>query len=603
MEINKGLTNRLVPNNIKITKDSDIAKLIDSYKSENTSVNLQNTPEDISAQSLKDILPTLNLSSSSEKQSLTLANNLLVNSLPVTKENIQVLNQALKLFEENPVEKGVFFLKNDLKPTQDLANQLNMYITKEIKISSQLIDTLSNISDVENLEEAIDILTNSKEMTQQFLNIKEDLAKLNIDLIKSLKDIDSLNFKNIFNDNIDNSNEALNNLNSKAEIQNLDDNINTQAQTQAVDTNITTQTQAQNLDTNINTQAQTQNLDTNINTQTQTQESSNINNQKGSDNTQNFINNLTSNKILFENSDFLKELTLILKESATIKSLLENSEVELTKENNTTLKEPSTREIPNTSKEVINLEKYNLNLDTKNINLNLKNELPSLKKFLSILKENPNLKKETIQVFEKIQNFNSNLKEKLSFKLENSDTKELNEFFNDLKEKVDILKTKFQENQNFTENNREALTSLTNINKNLDFMSYMKNSLYFQIPLNINNESKTAELYVFKDKKNSKTSNEKNGSALISLDLANLGRVETFINKVSKNISLQFRITNEFTETLIKENLPLLESYLSEKDFTISNIQFKGLTESFSLISDIKQTSNPINISSFNTQA
>ena len=108
---------------------------------------------------------------------------------------------------------------------------------------------------------------------------------------------------------------------------------------------------------------------------------------------------------------------------------------------------------------------------------------------------------------------------------------------------------------------------------------------------------------MFKDKKNNKSSSEKNASALISLDLENLGCVETYINKISSDVSIQFRLENEFAENFIKSNLDLLNDYLAAKNLNIKNVQIKKLEEKFSMISNINKTSKPINLSSFNTQA
>ncbi len=137
-------------------------------------------------------------------------------------------------------------------------------------------------------------------------------------------------------------------------------------------------------------------------------------------------------------------------------------------------------------------------------------------------------------------------------------------------------------------------------------MSYLKNNMFLQIPININNFSTTAELIIFSNKKN-KNNNSKNnsGSALISLNLLYLGKLEVFINKINNDISCQFRLEKDVTKNLVKENIDLLNDYLKDKNFNLKDVTFKDLDESFSLINITKKrnTSLDFKLGNFNAKA
>ena len=137
-------------------------------------------------------------------------------------------------------------------------------------------------------------------------------------------------------------------------------------------------------------------------------------------------------------------------------------------------------------------------------------------------------------------------------------------------------------------------------------MNNLKSSIFLQIPVNINNFSTTAELLIFSNKKNKNNiKNNKSGSALISLNLLNLGKLEVFINKINSDISCQFKLEKDSIKSLIKENILLLDNYLKDKNLILKDITFKDLDESFSLISydNENNTLNDFKLSNFNKKA
>lgn len=210
--------------------------------------------------------------------------------------------------------------------------------------------------------------------------------------------------------------------------------------------------------------------------------------------------------------------------------------------------------------------------------------------------------KEFKEFIPKVHTFQTKLNKEISFDFKNSNSKDLNEFLFNIKENINLSKTILEKNELYDTNNISK--NIDNINKNIDFMSALKDTTFLQIPLNINNHQTNAELFVFKDKKKAKNKNKNCGSALISLNLANLGNIETYINKIDNNISCQFRLEDKKIKNFIKENINLLNLYLKEKNLILKEVSFKEINESFSLISpEPNKAQDKFNLGTFNKQA
>lgn len=258
---------------------------------------------------------------------------------------------------------------------------------------------------------------------------------------------------------------------------------------------------------------------------------------------------------------------------------------------------------------IINLPNKNINelqLNNYNIKKNLQIDSNILKivqkEIFNIIKNDTKLNIKFKDIVHNFSNFQKSLK---SFNFEKSSTEDLNKYFNDITTITKNIKTYINNDINNNEN-ETILNNLNNLNKNIDFMNNLKNSTFIQIPLSINNFSTTAELFILPNKKNkSSSSKNKNGSALISLNLLYIGKIEVLINKINLNISCQFRLENENTKLLVKQNLPLLNQYLKDKNLNLKDVTFKDLFENFSIVDLNKKNTIPkdFKISNFNVKA
>ncbi len=178
---------------------------------------------------------------------------------------------------------------------------------------------------------------------------------------------------------------------------------------------------------------------------------------------------------------------------------------------------------------------------------------------------------------------NDKYKLNLKFSPKNLDIKDLEEFLNNTKNKLEeALKT--LENSKVP-GAKELGEQLTVAKESMEFTSQLKENVFLQIPLSINSHETNGELLVFNNKAGGKNKNKKATSVIVGLDTENLGRFETYIKKEDKKIDLQFRLEDDRVINLVKSNMSSLEELLSAKNLKIESIQFKKIENPFTIIS------------------
>lgn len=503
--LNTTLYNNLLQN-AELENNNTINENLENINNKMLKIQKNDIPILSSNEELKLLLNSLNLAPT--KENIDLIKILVQNNLPINKNNLQDIIKSTKIFKDNSIEKALFLIENNIKPTINIGEQIDSYISKTTLIDKQIDEVFSNIK----------FPNNDKIINEIFKNSSfENIAKSNINTLAEFKEsLLSHIFKN-------------NNLTEFKELENIIKN--------------------------------TSNL-TNIN-----------------DKNVNIKDNTTTYKLLKNITDFtFNDELLINSEKINIFKDLPN----ITDKNNNTI-------LPKT-----NLENLNVLIDKNTLNL-------IQKQIFNIIQSDHKINTKFKDLVNNLENFQKKLK---FFEFKDSSNEELNKFFEDLS----IISKNLKHNiNNISENNSDTIiNNLDNLNKNIDFMSNLKNNMFLQIPININNFSTTAELIIFSNKKN-KNNNSKNnsGSALISLNLLYLGKLEVFINKINNDISCQFRLEKDVTKNLVKENIDLLNDYLKDKNFNLKDVTFKDLDESFSLINITRKrnTSLDFKLGNFNAKA
>ncbi len=159
----------------------------------------------------------------------------------------------------------------------------------------------------------------------------------------------------------------------------------------------------------------------------------------------------------------------------------------------------------------------------------------------------------------------------------------------EVKEKLkDIIKLgdkidKAINNQNINET--EVKSTLVNLRENIDFIRQInQHNNYLQLPLIVNGEQSTADMYVFKDKKRGKNIDPNNATILLALDLKSLGHLESLISVSQKTVNITFRIENMHISEILKNHSPALGSALEAKGYRLNPIKYIKLEQSFNLL-------------------
>jgi len=114
--------------------------------------------------------------------------------------------------------------------------------------------------------------------------------------------------------------------------------------------------------------------------------------------------------------------------------------------------------------------------------------------------------------------------------------------------------------------------SLANMNQSMDFMEQMNQmAQYVQLPLKMNGSEATGDLYVYTDKK-SLAEKEGNVSALLHLDMKNIGPIDVYASiSPGNNVFTKFYLPNESMIDFINDNIHILNERLENRGYSIKS--------------------------------
>ena len=98
--------------------------------------------------------------------------------------------------------------------------------------------------------------------------------------------------------------------------------------------------------------------------------------------------------------------------------------------------------------------------------------------------------------------------------------------------------------------------------------------VYMQLPVQMGEERKTAELYLFK-RKGGKRADPDNVNILLALELENMGHWEALINFRDKDVSIQMEVPGEKEKQHFSDKTVMLHEMLAEAGFKLVNTEIK----------------------------
>lgn len=126
--------------------------------------------------------------------------------------------------------------------------------------------------------------------------------------------------------------------------------------------------------------------------------------------------------------------------------------------------------------------------------------------------------------------------------------------------------------------NAEIAEAANNIKENVQFMNELNHAVtYVQLPLLMNNKSAHGDLYVYTNKRSLKN-NDGNISALLHLDMDNLGPMDIYVSLINKTkLSTHFYLQDDETIDFIEKHIDYLNKRLSDKGYDLSmNVSVKN---------------------------
>lgn len=113
-----------------------------------------------------------------------------------------------------------------------------------------------------------------------------------------------------------------------------------------------------------------------------------------------------------------------------------------------------------------------------------------------------------------------------------------------------------------------AVKAIQNTAFNLDFMNQLNQMhAYIQLPLKMTNRNAHGELYVFTNKKNL-TKQDGKVTALLHLDMENLGKMDIYVALENKNVSTNFYLEKEEYLDFLEEHMDLLTARLNKRGYS-----------------------------------
>lgn len=196
-----------------------------------------------------------------------------------------------------------------------------------------------------------------------------------------------------------------------------------------------------------------------------------------------------------------------------------------------------------------------------------------LKTFDSILKDD-NVSDAMKKSLLKSELFKESITDKFSEKWllepnEIKDSDSLNNHYSKIIENTDKILESMQNTFKGSENLSQSVNSFK---ENVQFLQTLNDlTPYVQLPMMLNNHSTTGDLYVYANKKNLLADKE-NISAVLRLDMKNLGRVEVYVKlNSSKNLSTDFTLPDEDTLIFIEKHIDMLNERLEKLGFNVTN--------------------------------
>lgn len=156
------------------------------------------------------------------------------------------------------------------------------------------------------------------------------------------------------------------------------------------------------------------------------------------------------------------------------------------------------------------------------------------------------------------------VKRELSLRPQDASREKLDEMYNKLNRHLGSLSEALS---SAGQENSALGRTVQNLNQNLNFLNQLNDMYsYVQLPLKMMDQDAHGELYVYANKQK-KTVREGEVSALLHLDMANLGPMDIYVQLRDNYVGTRFYLPDEEMLDFIEEHIDLLNSRLEKRGY------------------------------------
>lgn len=186
------------------------------------------------------------------------------------------------------------------------------------------------------------------------------------------------------------------------------------------------------------------------------------------------------------------------------------------------------------------------------------------------------------------------VKQELSLRPQDTNKEKLSEVYNRLSRQLGALSEAVS---SAGQENSMLGKTVQNLNQNLNFLNQLNDMYsYVQLPLKMTDQDAHGELYVYANRQK-KTVREGEVSALLHLDMANLGPMDIYVQLKDNNVGTRFYLPDDEMLDFIAEHIDLLNSRLEKRGYHMNcAFQTRELKEENPVLQELieKQSNRPM---------
>ena len=179
------------------------------------------------------------------------------------------------------------------------------------------------------------------------------------------------------------------------------------------------------------------------------------------------------------------------------------------------------------------------------------------------------------------------LPQNLTFNPFESTPQDIDHFINNLRTAL----TQIQQQLGDTPDAARVMQEVRILESHIEFTAQIRDQIFIQLPLSFDGHQTLTSLHVYKDGKKSASGggSGETSSASIALETAGMGHFETYVQKNARSVHCQFRLENAEIVKTVRDNIHKLDALLKDSNYALDSFTFLPPDEPYTLLDDPKK--------------